>query len=89
MPAGAFSKAFGEHEVNYRLMKGEQEGIIAKRREEEKNLLKNHQGSLKFKPKKALTGINSSDIGQLAISVDVANQNGGGILTNRYADEVQ
>ena len=56
VPAGRFKKAFGEHEVNYKLMKGEQEAAIAKKREEERIQLKSHQGSLKFKPKKALTG---------------------------------
>ena len=37
VPAGGFSKAFGEHEVNYRQMKEDREAKVAKKREEEKN----------------------------------------------------
>lgn len=52
VPAGGFKKAFGEHEINYKQMKEEREAAIAKKREDEKAQLKNHYGSLKFKPKK-------------------------------------
>ena len=88
VPAGSFKKAFGEHEINYRMLKEEKEAAIAKRREEEKNQLKNHLGSLKHKPKKALTGVNQPD---LNTAISVANSvevNRGGILTNRHAEEV-
>ena len=70
------------------MMKEEQETAIAKRREQEKNELKSHQGSLKFKPKKALTGVAQSDIVSVAASVDVNQSGRGGILTNRHAEEV-
>ena len=53
VPAGGFKKAFGEHEINYKLNKDKVEAEIAKKREDEKAQLKNHYGSLKFKPKKS------------------------------------
>jgi len=52
MPAGGFKRAFGEHEVNYKLKKEKIEAELAKKREQEKSMLKNHYGSLKYKPKK-------------------------------------
>ena len=57
VPAGSLKKVFGEHEINYKMIKEEKEAAIAKRREEEKNQLRNHKGSLKHKPKKTLTGV--------------------------------
>ena len=36
VPAGGFKKVFGEHEIQYKLLKDEQEAAITKRREEEK-----------------------------------------------------
>ena len=54
MPAGGFKKAFGEHEINYKLMKGDADDKIAKRRTQERNSMKDHYGSLKFKPKKPI-----------------------------------
>ena len=46
MPAGGFKKAFGEHELKYKELMEEREAAIAKKREEEKNQLRNHYGSL-------------------------------------------
>ena len=95
VPAGSFKKAFGEHEINYKLMKQEEEAKIAKKREEEKLIQKNHLGSLKFKPKKAVNGLFPGDVpshapGQVSQSVDgapVAEQ--GGIISNRYLQEIE
>ena len=91
VPAGGFKRAFGEYEINYKNLKDEHDSAIAKRREEEKNQLRNHQGSLKHRPKKTLTGVDQ--IGGIATagSISVVNSvevNRGGILTNRYAEEV-
>ena len=102
VPPGGFAKAFGEHEINYKQMKDDREAAISKKREEEKAQLKNHYGSLKFKPKKHAAGdLNSQLQTSLAYSVDAANpvEGGGnllgspragrGILSNRFLDEIR
>lgn len=51
--------------------------------------MKNHLDSLKFKPKKALTGINHQpDINNAIAVANSVEINRGGILTNRHAEEV-
>ena len=52
VPAGGFKRAFGEHEVNYQKNKDRVEAELAKKREEEQIKMKNHYGSLKYKPKR-------------------------------------
>ena len=87
VPAGSFKKAFGEHEINYKLMKQEEEAKIAKKREEEKLIQKNHLGSLKFKPKKAVNGLFPGDIPSAPVSQSVdgaPREEQGGIISNRY-----
>ena len=52
-------------------MKQEEEAKIAKKREEEKLIQKNHLGSLKFKPKKAVNGLFPGDIPSAPVSQSV------------------
>ena len=94
VPAGGFLKAFGELEVKYKLEREKRDEVIAEKREKEKNELKNHYGSLKFKPKKAaefLSNEKSLNLQTpLAVSVDASSAAGkdGPISIRGNSDQV-
>ena len=96
-------KAFGELEVKYKLDREERDAEIAKKRDEEKKDLKNHYGSLKFKPKKAAELIGSEKIlfTPVASSVDGSGikdrtpnsvrgpANGESIVQNKFLEQIR
>ena len=96
MPAGGFKLAFGQHEVQYLKNKDKVEAELAKRREEEKTKMKNHYGSLKYKPKKIDISqqLNSPSL-DITRNKDVSSslQNGHGpadnVLSNRFLEDIR